>query len=82
MGHALNKHAHILFDEGEYKYLKKLSRSQKRTVGELVRLAVRKVYGKKEDAYRKTCGESLLTKNDLRVSDWEEMEKELLHRYG
>ena len=79
---SLSKHAHILFNEEDYRYLQRLARSQRKPLGELIRAAVRKIYGKKETALRAEAGKRLMAKRDLRVSDWDQMEEDLLARYG
>lgn len=82
MSYTLNKHAHILFNDEDYRFLQRLARSERKTLGELIRTAVRKVYGKKETNLRMAAGQRLLGKKDLDVADWDEMEQGLMGRYG
>ncbi len=82
MAHTLNKHAHILFNDEDYRFLQRLARSKKKTLGELIRTAVQKVYGRKEGNLRVEAGRRLLAKQDLEVNDWDKMEKEMMSRYG
>ena len=78
---TLNKHVHLLFDEESYKYLKGLAKSQKSTLGELVRSAVQKVYGSGGTNQKKEAAQFLLSQNHFPVKDPQEMKKEYLGFY-
>lgn len=72
---------HILLPEGDLKILKSYSQKEKRSVAELIRQAVKKVYGPVEPTRRQEAFQRLSQRNDLPMEDWKEVKKSLLNRY-
>lgn len=78
---SLTKHLHLLFHEEDYHWLQRLAQGQKTTVAQLIRSAVKIVYGDKNKDKKQAAGERLLAKKDLKVSDYPKMEAKYLKRY-
>ncbi len=57
--HMLDKRANILFDESIWQLLASRSRSEKKSIGELVRLAVMKTY--KDDSRQEKISKAIKT---------------------
>jgi hypothetical protein len=76
---AATKRAQVLMDPSDYERLEEIARLRHVSVGQLIRLALRKEY---LGAARATGGiVDAIAANDLPVDDWDVLEKELLEGY-
>lgn len=80
MSTALNQ-VHVLLPGQDLKQLKKLAKNQKKSIGELIRQAVRKTYGTIEPVEREGAFERLSLRNELQMDSWDKVKKDLLKRY-
>ena len=76
------QNVHLLLPKEDLQYLKRYSQTEKKSVGELIRLAVRKVYGKTEPGKREEAFQRLSKRNELAMEDWQKVKGDLLRRYG
>lgn len=82
MSRNLDQHIHLLLPKRDLQLLKRYAQTEKKSMGELIRQAIKKVYGGSEPTKRREAFERLSKRNDLVMEDWEEVKKSLLHRYG
>lgn len=76
---AATKRAQILMEPTEYERLEEIARLRHVSVGQLIRLALRKEY---LGAPRRPSGiVDAIAASDLPVDDWDVLEKELLEGY-
>ena len=77
----LNENIHLLLPKSEVNILRRRAQSEKKPVAELIRRAIRKVYGTPELGLRRQAFERLAAHSELDMEDWEVVKKELLRRY-
>lgn len=76
-----NQNIHLLLPKTDLFRLKKQAKSRGESIGALIREAIHKVYGSVEPVERKSAFERLAQRHELTMTDWEEVKKDLLHRY-
>jgi hypothetical protein len=76
---AATKRAQVLMEPAEYARLERLARVRHVSVGELIRLAVRKEY--LEDERPSGSIVDAIAASGLPVADWVQLEQELLEGY-
>jgi hypothetical protein len=69
---ALSRRTEVLFDEAEYGALKREADRRGTSVGELVREAVRRLYGNPSEQRRRQGFQWLIHGPDVDVGGWEE----------
>ena len=72
---------HILIPKDELKLLKSQAQRSRKSVGEMIRQAIRKVYGPMEPSKRQAAFQRLAHQKALVMEDWSQVKKDLLKRY-
>lgn len=80
MSTVLNQ-VHVLLPGPDLKQLKKLAKNQKKSIGELIRQAIRKTYGTIEPTERKEAFQRLSLRSELQMDSWDKVKADLLGRY-
>ncbi len=75
---GLTKRVQVLFKPEQFKELKKKATARKESIGELIREAVEEKYLSKTLTKEKIAAAKKIAAMELPVSDWEEMEKEIV----
>lgn len=75
---TLSKRVQVLFSKDKFAKLENLAKKKDTSVGSLIREAVEEKYLKKHDKQRMAIL-AHLSKMSLPVSEWEEIEKEIIH---
>lgn len=75
---SLTKRVQVLFNPEQLKELKKRARARQESVGELIREAVEEKYLSKTLREEKVAASKRIAAMELPVSDWEEMEREIV----
>lgn len=78
----LGENIHVLLPKRDLALLKKQARRKKVSMGELVRRAVRQIYGGTEPEKKRAVFSRLSARNELEMTDWETVKKDLLKRHG
>jgi hypothetical protein len=81
MGSTVNQNIHLLLPKDDLNLLKRRSKQEKKSIGELIRLAIKSVYGKTPPQDRQAAFERLAKLKDLKMDDWDQVKKDLLKRY-
>ncbi len=81
MSHALKQNIHLLLPQEDLKLLKRRSKQEKKSVGELIRLAIQTVYGKALPQDKLLAFERLAKQQDLKMDDWDKVKQDLMRRY-
>lgn len=76
-----NRNVHILLPKQDVDLLKRRSRVERKSLAELIRKAIRIVYGAADPSERQEAVERLSARNELAMEDWISVKKDLLHRY-
>jgi hypothetical protein len=76
---ASTRRAQILMDPEEYEQLERVARERRTSVGELVRVAVRKEYLTSRDERMRAV--ERIAAMELPVGDWDEMKREIEDAY-
>ncbi len=77
----LNKRLEIRLDQTTFNLLQERSQKAHKSIGELIRLAVKQMYIQKDKKERLLASENLCHLN-APVTDWPQMEKEIEQGYG
>ncbi len=72
---------HILLYKTDLKRLRRRAQTEKKSLAELIRQAIHKVYGGAEPDKLREAFKRLSERSELAVEDWELMKTDLLHRY-
>lgn len=72
---------HILLPKADLQLLQRRAKAEKKSIGELIRQAVKRVYGVPEPNKKREAFEWLAQRNELVMDDWDQVKKELLKRY-
>lgn len=78
----LGQNIHVLLPKCDLDILRTQARKKRVSMGELVRRAVRQVYGGVGVEKRQAVFSRLSTRNELEMTDWETVKKDLLKRHG
>jgi hypothetical protein len=81
MPQHLDQNIHILLPKEDLKILKRHAQQEKKSLAELIRRAIRKVYGKTEPSKRAQAFERLSQRSELVMEDWQTVKEDLLKRY-
>ena len=76
-----NENIHLLLPRADLDLLKRQAHSERKSVAELIRRAIRKVYGVADPNKRQAAYERLSKRSELVMEDWEVVKKDLLTRY-
>lgn len=82
MSQNLDQQIHLLLPKRDLQLLRRHAHSEKKSVGELIRQAVKKVYGASDPGRRREAFARLSRRSELMMEDWEKVKKDLLRRYG
>lgn len=80
MRHA-SQNVHIILPYDDLRLLRQSARAQKRSVAELIRQAIRKVYGGVSVSEKQQAAARLAKHRDLHMDDWSKVKAELHKRY-
>lgn len=78
---GLTKRVQVLFNPEQLKELKKRAKAREGSVGELIREAVEEKYLSKTLTEEKVAAAKKIIAMELPISDWEEMEKEIIQAH-
>lgn len=81
MARSLDQNIHVLLPRSDLQLLKDRAQREKKSVGELIRLAVRKCHGTFEPEAKLKAFQKLSQHSELTMQDWDDVKKDLLHRY-
>ena len=72
---------HLLLAKEDLQILQRRAQAEKKSVGELIRRAIKKVYGVPEPDKKREAFAWLAQRNELVMDDWDQVKEELLKRY-
>lgn len=78
---SLDQNIHLLLPKGDLQTLRRYAKLEKTSVAELIRRAIKSVYGGAEPNQKKQAFETLLRHSDLQMEDWSVVKRDLLKRY-
>ena len=81
MIHERPQNLHLLLPKEDLKILKRYAQLEKKSVGELIRRAVRQVYGRTEPVKKREVFRRLAGRSELVMENWDKVKKDLLRRY-
>ena len=82
MSQTAHQNIHLLLPKEELKVLRLHSKKQRKSIAELIRFAVKKVYGHTEPDKRWEAYQRLMRSDELKMDDWAQVKRELSGRYG
>ena len=81
MSKSFDQNVHVLLPKSDLQLLRRYAISEKRSVGELIRRAIKRVYGATEPNKRREAFERLSQHSELKMEDWSQVKQDLLRRY-
>lgn len=81
MSKTFDQSIHLLLPKEDLQLLKRQAHKEKKSVGELIRQAIRKLYSSTQPHLKKEAFERLAKHDELRMEDWTHVKKDLLRRY-
>lgn len=81
MAKTLDQNIHLLLPKQELQLLKRRARVERKSVAELIRQAIKKVYGMVDSQKRREAFSRLSKHSELAMDDWDLVKKDLLRRY-
>jgi len=81
MSKSFDQNIHLLLPKQELELLKRRARAERKSVAELIRQAIKKVYGMIEPQKRREVFSRISKRSELEMTDWEEVKKDLHRRY-
>ena len=78
---TLDQNIHILLPKPDLDILKRRARTERKSLAELIRRAIRVAYGTADPDERRQAFKRLSERNELTMDDWKAVKKDLLRRY-
>lgn len=78
---TFDQNIHILLPKLDLEILKRRARTERKSLAELIRRAIRIAYGTAEPVERREAFKRLSGRNELAMEDWDSVKKDLFRRY-